>query len=285
MSLEIRKKGYIPDYFVTWRNTILQVLFTALFAFLFINIYKPFGAGEWYQEKWWMFSLGSAALVIVGMIVIIVSRLLMLARRRKGPIRIRYYVFSVAAEILFMGAAYAVLELVVLGGVRPFWILLYMAVQNTSLILLIPYIISLLFFSWRENKFTLEQLVSQLRAKRHFIPFEDENGVLRLTINSGDLLYLKASDNYVDIIYRSGEKTKTYVLRNTLKKLEGSLGGLPLLRCHRSYMVNVTSVKILKRDKGKFVLWLDEDGSITIPVSRGYADEVLKYFESVYRGE
>lgn len=285
MSLEIRKKGYIPDYFVTWRNTILQVLFTALFAFLFINIYKPFGAGEWYQEKWWMFSLGSAALVIVGMIVIIVSRLLMLARRRKGPIRIRYYVFSVAAEILFMGAAYAVLELVVLGGVRPFWILLYMAVQNTSLILLIPYIISLLFFSWRENKLTLEQLVFQLRAKRHFIPFEDENGVLRLTINSGDLLYLKASDNYVDIIYRSGEKTKTYVLRNTLKKLEGSLGGLPLLRCHRSYMVNVTSVKILKRDKGKFVLWLDEDGSITIPVSRGYADEVLKYFESVYRGE
>ncbi|MDI9538361.1 MAG: LytTR family DNA-binding domain-containing protein, partial [Bacteroidota bacterium] len=265
MSLEIRKKGYIPDYFVTWRNTILQVLFTALFAFLFINIYKPFGAGEWYQEKWWMFSLGSAALVIVGMIVIIVSRLLMQARRRKGPIRIRYYVFSVAAEILFMGAAYAVLELVVLGGVRPFWILLYMAVQNTSLILLIPYIISLLFFSWRENKLTLEQLVSQLRAKRHFIPFEDENGVLRLTINSGDLLYLKASDNYVDIIYRSGEKTKTYVLRNTLKKLEGSLDGLPLLRCHRSYMVNVTSVKILKRDKGKFVLWLDEDGSITIP--------------------
>lgn len=232
-----------------------------------------------------MFSLGSAALVIVGMIVIIVSRLLMLARRRKGPIRIRYYVFSVAAEILFMGAAYAVLELVVLGGVRPFWILLYMAVQNTSLILLIPYIISLLFFSWRENKLTLEQLVFQLRAKRHFIPFEDENGVLRLTINSGDLLYLKASDNYVDIIYRSGEKTKTYVLRNTLKKLEGSLGGLPLLRCHRSYMVNVTSVKILKRDKGKFVLWLDEDGSITIPVSRGYADEVLKYFEGVYRGE
>lgn len=285
MSLEIRKKGYIPDYFVTWRNTILQVLFTALFAFLFINIYKPFGAGEWYQEKWWMFSLGSAALVIVGMIVIIVSRLLMLARRSKGPIRIRYYVFSVASEILFMGAAYAVLELVVLGGVRPFWILLYMAVQNTSLILLIPYIISLLFFSWRENKLTLEQLVSQLRAKRHFIPFEDENGVLRLTINSGDLLYLKASDNYVDIIYRSGEKTKTYVLRNTLKKLEGSLDGLPLLRCHRSYMVNVTSVKILKRDKGKFVLWLDEDGSITIPVSRGYADEVLKYFESVYRGE
>src|SRR5690606_22873028 len=137
----------------------------------------------------------------------------------------------------------------VLGGVRPFWILLYMAVQNTSLILLIPYIISLLFFSlqekksklipyiisllffsWRENKLTLEQLVSQLRAKRHFIPFEDENGVLRLTINSGDLLYLKASDNYVDIIYRSGEKTKTYVLRNTLKKLEGSLDGLPLLR-------------------------------------------------------
>lgn len=285
MSLEIRKKGYIPDYFVTWRNTILQVLFTALFAFLFINIYKPFGAGEWYQEKWWMFSLGSAALVIVGMIVIIVSRLLMLARRRKGPIRIRYYVFSVAAEILFMGAAYAVLELVVLGGVRPFWILLYMAVQNTSLILLIPYIISLLFFSWRENKLTLEQLVSQLRAKRHFIPFEDENGVLRLTINSGDLLYLKASDNYVDIIYRSGEKTKTYVLRNTLKNLEKSLEGLPLLRCHRSYMVNVHSVKILKRDKSKFVLWLDEDGQITIPVSRSYANEVLKFFENVYSRE
>ena len=136
-----------------------------------------------------------------------------------------------------------------------------------------------------EKKVTLEALVRQVRNRQQFIPFKDENGVLRLTLKSSDLIYLQASDNYVDIFFQSGDKIRSYLLRNTLKQLELNLEGMPLLRCHRSYMVNVHRVKILKRDRGQFKLWLDEEGKIQIPVSRSYADSVMKAFENIMSTE
>ncbi|HHU58618.1 MAG TPA: LytTR family transcriptional regulator [Bacteroidales bacterium] len=271
----------IPEYFVTRRNTILQIVFTALFAFFFINIYRPFGAGEWYDVRWWAFLLASGALVMAGMVVVIISRLLMQLRQRRRPVTLTYYAWSVVAEIFFMGVLYAVLELVVLGGVRPFGVLLYVAVQNTSLILLIPYLISLLFFAWREKKMSLDALVRQIRKRPQFILFRDENEVLRLTIKSSDLIYLEASDNYVVIYFQAGIKVKSFLLRNTLKRLEQMLEDFPLLRCHRSYMVNIHRVKMLKRDKGQFKLWMDEEGQLSIPVSRSYAQAVTSAFENL----
>lgn len=275
------KRKAIPEYFISRRNTILQVLFTALFAFFFINIYRPFGAGEWYNVRWWAFILASGGLVLAGMIVIILSRLLMFAVKQNQNITLTYYVLMVASEILLMGALYAILELIVLGGIRPFGVLLYVAVQNTSLILLIPYAMSLLYFAWREKKMSLEALVRQIRNRPRFILFKDENEVLRLTLKSNDLVFLEASDNYVVIHFQAGAKVKTYLLRNTLKRLETGLEGFPLLRCHRSYMVNMHRVKMLKRDKGQFKLWMDEEGAIAIPVSRSYNPSVIGAFENV----
>ncbi len=270
----------IPVFFVTRRNTVLQILFTTLFAYVFINIYRPFGAGEWYDVTWWLFSLVSGLLVLAGMLVVLISRLIMFRVKRSRPVTVLYYILSIAGEIVFMGALYAILERVVLGNIRPFGNLLYMAVQNTSLILLIPYSISLLFFAWQEKKMSLEELIQQIRRKAYFIPFSDENGVLRITLKSDDLIYLEASDNYVVIHYQAGDKVKTYLIRNTLKRIESQLEGFSLVRCHRSYMVNATRVKLLKREKGAFNLWMDDAGTISIPVSRSYAEEIAKFFKT-----
>ncbi len=271
----------VPEYFISRKNTLQQVLFTALFAFFFINIYRPFGAGEWYEVRWWAFILASGGLVLAGMIVIILSRLLMFGVKQKQRISVSYYVLMVASEIFLMGVLYAILELIVLGGIRPFGLLLYVAIQNTSLILLIPYAMSLLYFAWREKKMSLEALVRQIRNRPRFILFKDENDVLRMTLKSSDLIYLEASDNYVVIHFQAGSAVKSYLLRNTLKRLELVLDGFPLLRCHRSFMVNMHRVKMLKRDKGRFNLWMDEEGGIAIPVSRSYIPAVTGAFENI----
>lgn len=270
----------IPAYFVTYRNTVIQVLFTALFAYIFINIYRPFGADDWYNVTWWLFSLVSGLLVLSGMLVIILSRFIMFWVKRSRPVTVLYYVIMVVGEIFFMGGLYAILERIVLGNVRPFGTLLYMAVQNTSLILLIPYIISLLFFAWQEKKITLEELIHQIRRRAYFIPFSDENGILRITLKSDDLIYLEASDNYVEIHYQAGDKVKSYLIRNSLKRIENQLEGFSLVRCHRSFMVNVARVKMMRREKGVFFLWMDDEGTISIPVSRSYSSEIAKFFKT-----
>ncbi len=268
----------IPDYFISRKNTAVQVVFTALFAYFFINLYHPFSVSDWYDVGSWQFYLISGLLVVAGMVVIILSRFFMFWLQHRRPISRMYYGFMVAAEIILMGVLYAFLERLVLGDVRPFWELLYLAVLNTSLILLIPYLISLLFFAWREKKMNLDTLMKQLRSRPQFIPFRDENGVLRFTIKAKDVIYLEASDNYVNIFYYTREKIKSYLLRNTLKRLELSLKDYPLLRCHRSYMVNTDQVTMLRKEKGQYQLWLDDEGSKVIPVSRTYSEKVSEFF-------
>jgi len=266
----------IPPYYVNTKNTIIQIIFTTVFAYIFINLYKPFGAGEWYDVSWWVFSFASGVLVIFGMVVVLASRLFMFWIKRTRPVSIIYYALMTAGEIIFMALLYALIELWVLKDLRPFSILFYFALQNTALILLIPYLISVLFFEWQEKKISLEKLIKQLSYKTPFIPFKDEKGTLRLTIKANDLIFLESSDNYVVIHYESSGKTKTYLIRNTLKQFEKDLTTFPLLRCHRSYMVNIHRVKMMKREKGVVQLMMDDTGQCTVPVSRTYDARVSK---------
>ena len=270
----------IPSYYITSKNTVIQIVFTTVFAYVFINLYQPFGSDEWYDVTWWMFSLASGILVVAGMLIVIVSRLFMFWLKRRHPISILYYALMIAGEIIFMAVLYALLERLVVSNVRPFAIQIYLAVQNTALILLIPYLISILFFEWQEKKLSLEKLIRQISQKSYFISFKDEKGTLRLTLKTNDLIFLEASDNYVVIHYKAEGKTKSYLIRNTLKQLEKDLAAFSLLRCHRSYMVNINHVKVMKRDKGIVQLFMDDTGQHSIPVSKTYDDNVSKMLSS-----
>ena len=271
----------IPSYYISQKNTVIQVAFTTVFAYVFINLYKPFGAGEWYDVTQWVFSLVSGILVVSGMLVILASRLFMFWLKRFRPISVRYYVLMIAGEIILMAALYSFLERLILKEMRPFVVLVYFAVQNTALILLIPYIITILFFEWQEKKMSVEKLIRQIRHRAYFISFKDEKGALRLTLKTSDLIYLEASDNYVVINYESDKKTKKHLLRNTLKQLETELAEFPLLRCHRSYMVNIKHVKMMKREKGNIHLLMDDMEEHAIPVSKTYTDKVTQTLGSI----
>lgn len=52
----------------------------------------------------------------------------------------------------------------------------------------------------------------------------------------------------------------------------------PLVRCHRSYIVNMDKVKILKKIKGGIVLELDEEQTPDIPVSKTYYESFMRKF-------
>jgi len=179
-----------------------------------------------------------------------------------------------------MAVLYAFLERWIMKDMRPFVVIVYFAVQNTALILLIPYLISVLFFEWQEKKMSLEKLIKQISRKAYFISFKDEKGKLRLTLKTNDLIFLEASDNYVIIHYESEEKTKTYLIRNTLKQFEMDLAEFPILRCHRSFIVNVNHVKMMKREKGIVQLLMDNRGQNAIPVSKTYSENVSKILSS-----
>jgi hypothetical protein len=274
-------KQEIPEYLINRKNTIIQIAFTTLFAFVFINIYMPFGAENWYQINEWQFFYLSGAVVLTGMVTVILSRLLLFYLKRNHLVTIALYAWLIASEVIFMGGFYTVFEIVILHDKRPTFDILFNAVQNTTLILLIPYLLSSLFFAWSDIKAKFEQVVrkQQWDSNVRMIPFSDENGKLRFTLPAQYVLYLESDDNYIKVYYLDSNQVRINMFRGSMKLLERDLRSYPVYRCHRSYFVNALNVKQLRRGKRGYEILLDAPKEIIVPVSKTYLKFIISKFK------
>ena len=101
--------------------------------------------------------------------------------------------------------------------------------------------------------------------------FYDSSHNLKFVINPDSVLYISAEENYIHIFYSDGSKIKSYVLRNSMKAVDELCLSNGLVRCHRSYFVNPSHIKVLRKDReGVVFAVLDVDDVMDIPVSRKY---------------
>lgn len=269
----------IPDYYVKHRNTVVQIIFTALFAYAFILIYHPFGSQSWFEVNTGQFAFYTGFVVVVGMLVVIASRVIMTQIRKRRSITIAGYVVMIALEVLSMTGFYMMIQKVFLKDQRFWFEVYYTAILNATLILLIPYLISILYFAWLDKKQNLEQLLIGKHPGSdppRFIHFKDENGETKLTIQLSDLLYIEASENYVTIHFLNPSQPGRVLLRNSMKRMEEQLSGYPVIRCHRSYLVNLDRIKLAKKTKTGMVVELSSPVVIRLPVSETYKSNVFK---------
>jgi len=201
---------------------------------------------------------------------------------KKGKlISIGRYLIWIAVEIISMSLFYTLYELVILHDPRAFDEAFKISIQNTALVLLIPYTVSWLYFAWIDNKEKLEAIEEGSLEKSDpsgMVIFKDEKGTMRLSIKIEDLLYLQGADNYVTIFYADHLKHEKFLLRNTLKQLESTLKPLEVVRCHRSYMVNFQKVKLIERTKEGLRIKLNTQPLIEVPVSKTYTESIFQLF-------
>ena len=62
----------------------------------------------------------------------------------------------------------------------------------------------------------------------------------------------------------------------TMKDICEQLAGSNIVRCHRSYMVNLDLVKVMRREKENLFLELCVPGVKEIPISKTYGENVLR---------
>ncbi len=276
----------ISPYMVSKKNSIRLVLFTAAFALLFINLYAPFDVRNWFglelqsQELFFYSSL----IILTGVLVAVISRVILYYYNRK-IIRTRIWAFLliIGLEIFFMASFYTLYEaLFIKNDSRSYIDVFKASVQNTALVLLLPYAVLWLYFSWVDKKHKIIQLTegeSDVTINgTSMIPFFDEKGTMRISIKLDDILYIQSSDNYVVIHYNNNNTVTKYLLRNTIKNLEDHFKDHPITRCHRSYMVNFNKIKIIRREKINHILEMDTNPKIEVPVSKTYLDDVFKLF-------
>lgn len=67
----------IAPYLIEKKNIVNLILFTALFALVFINIYSPFGADRWFSLTRFQFFTYSSLVILTGVLVVVISRIIM----------------------------------------------------------------------------------------------------------------------------------------------------------------------------------------------------------------
>ena len=91
------------------------------------------------------------------------------------------------------------------------------------------------------------------------------------------MIFVRSEENYVQIHYLDNDKAKKFVLRSSMKALEDNLSKKGLVRCHRSYFINPSCIKMVHRDEsGQIVAELNQDGFDSIPISRKYQNEITR---------
>ncbi|CAH8281341.1 LytTR family two component transcriptional regulator [Mariniflexile fucanivorans] len=123
----------------------------------------------------------------------------------------------------------------------------------------------------KENKLQNQILVPKTSTVNGKITIPQLDGFE--VINTSDILFCKADDNYTEIHLNSNKKK---IVSKTLKYFEDALIDSNFARVHKSYLVNVNEVVKYVKGKGGSVV-LSNGKEIMVSASR--KSELLSYFQ------
>lgn len=306
----------VPRYLVEIMTNVKILAFVTLLAFLFVIVYSPFQATQWFQGDRYssatIFFI-EGLIILGGVVILAISRFVMCLVNRKNLISMLQYCFWLLGEIIIIGTVYTIIDYTALNdNHREFITIFQRALIFVPMMLFIPYTVSYLFFALKDRDKKIEKLLEETSAEplaiydelpaesekknavtantaappdissqtgeNGIINIFDEKGTLKLSIRKDYVFYIESADNYVNIFYEKNGKLTHSMVRTTLKSLEEALHSQGFVRCHRSYLINVKKIKIVRKERDGFYLDLDQDGIGDIPISKTYADEILKIF-------
>jgi glucan phosphoethanolaminetransferase (alkaline phosphatase superfamily) len=97
----------------------------------------------------------------------------------------------------------------------------------------------------------------------------------KIETSEEELLFIKADQNYIEVTIEKEQKLKKKLLRISLVKAIEQIKSEQIVRCHRSYVVNLMHIKKTKGNSQGLKLMMNhcDEG---IPVSRKYKDDLVK---------
>ncbi len=280
----------IPEFLAKKSTNVNLLVFVFIFSMVFVNVYTPFQYSTWFKSNSDSLNfLYSTSTLLGGMVVLIISRIIMYYVNKKELLSLLSYVLWLAAEILVIVMLYTLINKIVLHDGRDAFVIFQRSLVFVPAILAIPYLVSYLFLGLRSKDAAINQLMEQgktevktpITSLDDTLTFFDSNGKARISLKRNNLLYLGANDNYVNIYYLDNDTVGYTMLRNNLKSLEGTIASNTIVRCHRSYMVNLQNVKMINYEKDGLYITFNTNAVSKIPISKSYAEEVMKRFSDL----
>lgn len=275
----------VADYLLTLRSQITIVTCVGIFSVLFINIFRPYDLPD--LIRWntpFAYFVWSAVLTSFGMVIMAIGRALFFLYLRRHDVTNLVYTVWVAMEWMVIAIICAVCFFCVSSDKSDFMSHLLTAIWKVAIFLLIPYAMVLLAFALGDKNRRLRQMEEDLdsatiqkAAQKSIISFYDERGELQLSLAKENFLYIESAENYVVVWYLKNNLIRKQMIRNTMQRMTQQLQGTSVMRCHRSYLVNMEQVKVLRREKEGFFVEMGVSGVPDLPVSKTYSDSILKW--------
>ena len=268
-----------------------MIIFVPIFALLFIYLYSPLDFNHIGNNTHLLERLNISRemaaqlitifLILIGMIVAAASRWFMSIYTRRREISYLQYIAWITCEILVMTLMFTIVALFTDTN-KGIITLFNNSLVKTFLILLIPYTMCYIYFIWQERVAQLRILRARLdedetALQTAYVQIFDEKGEMRLSVRREHLLMIESADNYICVWYTNQNAPKKVLVRNTLKQVAEQLASTHIQRCHRSYLVNLDHVKVLRREKEGVFVELGIDGVPDVPISKTYSDSVQKW--------
>ncbi len=277
----------IANTFYTWKFIFAWVLSITLWTVLFPVVYMPtFG---WPYESIWnaaaTFRISILTAIVFG--VTLASRLLLYFCTRHNHLTTFEHIVWLLCELIVL-CLFCDLFLA-LHAHCGYFDLLPKILMCASLSLVIPYGILWLAGEKSQSDTTVIEnaaLIADLKAgaehaAENAVRFCDSKGNVKLAVDTSSLFYIASAGNYVDICYENRGKMVRYSLRNSMKGIEAACEANQIVRCHRSYYINLQKVKLIKHLSSGLYAELNADGIDDIPISPIYSGRVVEQFSAL----
>ncbi|WP_020596166.1 LytR/AlgR family response regulator transcription factor [Spirosoma panaciterrae] len=262
----------------SYRLSLYRDLFFAFFLSLFLLVFRPFGLEVYsYEESYVMIGYGA--------ITLLTTVLNDYLGYQHFPAFFRETNWTVGKQLAWSGWQLICLGLtcfVYAALIKAFpWTLLgFLKVQ---LYVLLCAIVPISLFTLLRQNYMLkrnsreanqlevdlsQQVPQPNETVEQAICFTGENRNEKLEMLPSQLICISAQDNYVEFVFLQAGHTKRALLRNTLSKIDEQLNGhSQFFRCHRSYLINLEKIRMVKGNAQGYVLKMEEFEPL-IPVSR-----------------
>ena len=253
------------------RHRLLHVLIILVFSVLFLIVFEPFNIKAWLKYPEWLKGLGQISLGLTFSFIIAFSQLLVRTVVKVKKFKVYHLILWLTAEILLLTV---ILTIIFADYTNGFLKEFSITLKFTSTGLLLPYSFSILILMLIQQENSKRDSLSKSGPdKSDLIHLKDEREQVKFSIHKPSVLYLESSDNYVTIHYLQDDHVKKEMVRNTMKKVDKQLCSSGLVRCHRSFIVNIENVHWFKKE-GRNYLFKMKHGDTIIPVSRSFVPAI-----------
>lgn len=253
------------------KNRFLLIGFVAIYAILFITLYEPFNINQWGGNYYWQF-------IMVGTAILFVTQFAL-----RSLFRIKNFTYLslflwYLLEVTIMAYFFYLLFGDELSAYSEQFKEYLLTFRYTALILIVPYTV---FVWYMEHKYGYSKLKAEkaeiieagTKDKDKLLTIKGENGKVALAIKYGQLVYVKSAGNYLELFYMKGETLVKELIRGSIKEFEVNIQDYkPLLRIHRSYIVNFNYLHSFKRTKKGYILIMQHVPDVELSVSSSYKD-------------